>query len=554
MCMLALVSLPDALTKARRLYKKTFPRGRSERRGEAYSVPYVELLSDVRTKLEGFFNSLLRIFPLAQTEASCPTVSPESARYRCASIREQLCRAHLFGASSALPLQGSASELPAATSWRVSPCPFYLSHDQLQFFTDLGPQLLSFYRALNRLYNESVKGVQPAWVSRYLDQGKPEALVQYSRMKRFRDVLPAVIRPDVIPTQDGMVITELDSVPGGIGLTACLSSIYHDLDGGESRLIGGRDGMVRGFASMLRSVQGPREGCIAILVSEESKDYRPEMSWLAAQLREEGLSTWCVEPREIRFTEDGLRLHTDGNEQAISAIYRFYELFDLLNIPKAELVQYAVKKGWVSITPPYKQALEEKSAFALLHHPMLRAFWEKELGVDRLLHLSAIMPKTWLLDPAPLPAIATIPDLHVGDRAVANWAALESATQKERHYVIKPSGFSELAWGSRGVSIGHDMPQTEWVEALRKALASFPTTPYILQEFHKGRLFEMDFMDDDRQAMVRMSGRARLSPYYFVSEGRVELAGILATVCPADKKILHGMKDAIMVPCALRPD
>ena len=98
------------------------------------------------------------------------------------------------------------------------------------------------------------------------------------------------------------------------------------------------------------------------------------------------------------------------------------------------------------------------------------------------------------------------------------------------------------------------MPQTEWVEALRKALASFPTTPYILQEFHKGRLFEMDFMDEDRQAMVRMSGRARLSPYYFVAEGRVELAGILATVCPADKKILHGMKDAIMVPCALRPD
>jgi hypothetical protein len=64
----------------------------------------------------------------------------------------------------------------------------------------------------------------------------------------------------------------------------------------------------------------------------------------------------------------------------------------------------------------------------------------------------------------------------------------------------------------------------------------------------------MDFMDEHQHAMVHMSGRARLSPYYFVSEGRAELAGILATICPADKKILHGMKDAIMVPCALRPD
>jgi len=34
-------------------------RGRSERRGESYSVPYVELLSDARTKLVDFFSTLL---------------------------------------------------------------------------------------------------------------------------------------------------------------------------------------------------------------------------------------------------------------------------------------------------------------------------------------------------------------------------------------------------------------------------------------------------------------------------------------------------------------
>jgi hypothetical protein len=34
----------------------------------------------------------------------------------------------------------------------------------------------------------------------------------------------------------------------------------------------------------------------------------------------------------------------------------------------------------------------------------------------------------------------------------------------------------------------------------------------------------------------------------------VELAGILATICSADKKIIHGMKDAIMVPCAVERD
>ena len=34
-------------------------RGRSERRGESYFVPYVEPLSDARTKLAAFFSILL---------------------------------------------------------------------------------------------------------------------------------------------------------------------------------------------------------------------------------------------------------------------------------------------------------------------------------------------------------------------------------------------------------------------------------------------------------------------------------------------------------------
>jgi hypothetical protein len=45
-----------------------------------------------------------------------------------------------------------------------------------------------------------------------------------------------------------------------------------------------------------------------------------------------------------------------------------------------------------------------------------------------------------------------------------------------------------------------------------------------------------------------MKGRARLSPYFFVNDGKAALGGMLATACPADKKILHGMSDAVMVP------
>ena len=424
----------------------------------------------------------------------------------------------------------------------------------MTFFHSLGPQLLRFYRSVNRLYAESVRGAQPAWVAAYLDQGKPEGLIAYSRMKRFRDHVPAVIRPDVIPTLDGMVITELDSVPGGIGMTAVMSRAYADLSSHDSpQLIGGRDGMVDGFAAMLRAQRGQYEGVIVIVVSEEAKDYRPEMMWMATELSARGLPTYCVEPRQIRFTEERLLLATEAGHLPIGLIYRFYELFDLPNIPKGELIQYAIKKEWVSVTPPYKPALEEKSAFALLHHPILAPYWRTELGEDLFLHLTTIMPRTWILDPATVPPSAVIPGLSIGGRAVMNWTDLAGATQKERHFVIKPSGFSELAWGSRGVSVGHDLPQSEWAAAIDSALTAFPHTPYILQEFHKGRQYQLNYFDAVTGELRAMAGRARLSPYYFVTGEHVELAGILATICPADKKVIHGMKDAIMVPCAVDP-
>lgn len=497
----------------------------------------------------------------------------EHARQRCLAVREALIRAGLFSEA--------VTDSTVGTRWRVAPTPFLLSPEQLRFFQSLGAHLLAFYRALNHLYFESVHGMQPPWVAAYLDQGKPESLISYSRMDRLQRALPAVIRPDVIPTETGMIITELDSVPGGIGLTACMAEAYAQepaagfevrsskFEGAEPRppdmkpkasasnleprtsnhsfdIVGGPDGMVRGFAAMLRAHM-IRPGCVAIVVSDEAQEYRPEMEWMAARLREQDLAVYCVEPDDVDFTEEGLRLVRD--HRPVALIYRFFELFDLPNVPKSELIMYVVKKDRVAVTPPFKPQLEEKLAFALFHHPALAAFWRSELGEETLAALAGVFPRTWILDPRPLPPAAVIPGLELGGRAIADWRDLGHATQKGRRYVIKPSGFSPLAWGSRGVSVGHDLPQSEWAAVIDQALASFQTTPHILQEFHKGRQFELSYYNEGTQAIVPMAGRVRLSPFYFVRDERAELAGILATACSLDKKLIHGMKDAIMVPC-----
>ena len=274
-------------------------------------------------------------------------------------------------------------------------------------------------------------------------------------------------------------------------------------------------------------------------------------SGLAHQLDAQGLSTTCVHPKDIRFTEEGLILQEPKPHKTVLTIYRFFELFDLKNIPKADLVMYSVKKGKTIATPPYKPWLEEKLAFALFHHPVLEPYWTKVLSDETFDLLKSLMPQTWVLDPRPLPPTAVIPGLEVSGRVVSHWSDLSMTTQKERQYVIKPSGFSDLAWGSRGVSVGHDLPRSDWAKALTSALDSFSTTPYILQEFHKGRQFTMEYYNERGNNWDVMEGRARLSPYYFVHGGQAELGGILATVCPKDKKIIHGMRDAIMAPCRI---
>jgi hypothetical protein len=51
----------------------------------------------------------------------------------------------------------------------------------------------------------------------------------------------------------------------------------------------------------------------------------------------------------------------------------------------------------------------------------------------------------------------------------------------------------------------------------------------------------------DEVGLIRkMPGRVRLCPYYFVEEEGVRLRGILATVCSLEKKLIHGMEDAVM--------
>lgn len=460
----------------------------------------------------------------------------------CSEIQNSLVDAGLF----------STDRKKEAHHWRIAPEPFLLAPEQVRFFEDLGGHLLKFYTALNQLYLDSVKGKAPEWVAEYLDAGKPDSLTDLGRMKRFKSQLPGIIRPDVIATQDGFTVTELDSVPGGFGVTSRLMDLYT----GRGWDVVGQDdgGMLEKFYRMMETTAETPEPVVAIVVSDEAQDYLNEMQDLGRRLRDAGHPVHVVHPRDVIFQEEGLYLKEGDTLLPLDAIYRFYELFDLKNIPKSELLMYSQKKRRVRTTPPYKAWLEEKLSFALFHHPGLTSSWEKMLGAETFEHLSHLIPNTWVLDSRPLPPQAVVPGLTVQEHAVRNWSELLPLKQKERELVIKPSGFSPEAWGSRGVVMGHDVSSEDWQGALNRGLDAFPEQPHILQEFHKGKRFPVTYWNPSADSMATMEARVRLTPYYFVIKNEARLGGILATLCPQDKKKIHGMVDAVLVPCAQKPE
>ena len=402
-----------------------------------------------------------------------------------------------------LPAEG----LFAEKTWRIAPSSFELSAAHVALIEKLGLVLHRFNLACNLLYRQSAAGKAHPWVAPLLDAGKPPELVALARHDKVKGQVAAVIRPDLILTETGFALSEIDSVPGGIGLTAWLNETYAALG---DPVLGGADGMRRGFESVLRGGE--------VLISEESATYRPEMEWLVGANR-------------VRSVED----YTPNDQPA----YRFFEAFDYPNLAK-------FREAWTPerqpLTAPIKPYLEEKLWLALFWSRPLQEFWRQEIGEKGQKFLQQLIPYSWVLDPAPLPVHAVIPEL-----GIQSWTEMERFSQKQRDLILKVSGFSPMAWGSRGVQLGSDLSAEEWTSQVRMGLEEFSTHPRLLQRFIKGSVARQDYEAENGE-MVSMPGRARVCPYYFVADDRVSLGGVMVTLCPSDKKLLHGMRDAIISP------
>ena len=86
--------------------------------------------------------------------------------------------------------------------------------------------------------------------------------------------------------------------------------------------------------------------------------------------------------------------------------------------------------------------------------------------------------------------------------------------------------------------------------ALKNALGEWGRQPRLLQRFARLGTVSHPAWNEKTGESEDGSWRLRLCPYYLVTGEKVALHGALATLCPVDKKLVHGMEDAVLIPVA----
>lgn len=416
-------------------------------------------------------------------------------------------------------------------TWKLSPEAFILSEEQRALLPKIGNACKEFYLAIDRLYYLAKEGKKilrnsdcyADWVLDYWETGKSQDLIQHISKKQFKGSLPLIIRPDLLITEEGFQLTELDSTPGGYGLTPFLNNLY-----------GIEHSMLETFYAGFQAIAKKENPNVLILIKDEALTYLSEYQWIKEQLRAQGFF--------VRVEQ----VESMGSLEGVDVIYRFFDLYDLENIPVIEEIREAEQSGQLVVTPPMKSFQEEKLNLGLFYHEKLADYWNEVLSKPSKKILEAIIPKSWIMDPRPLGPHGVLVGPEINGKRLANWRELGKLSQKNRQFVMKLSGFHEKAWGARSVVIGHDCSSEDWIEAIEASQSKGLEELRLLQEFAKPKRIQHPVYNE-YGGVTSEALRVRLCPYY-ISEPEMTFTGALATLCPADKKIIHGMEDAVMLP------
>lgn len=371
----------------------------------------------------------------------------------------------------------------------VGPQPLYLSSADGKEVERIGKDVVDFMRVADELYHSEVD------VKYLLDKGKPK-IFQGAGQSRY-----LFVRPDLLITNQGFSICEIETAPFGLALAELLNRAYRSA--GFNTMVG--DGVLSQF--LVKNT--PSNGTIAY--SQKTSSYAGQLEFLAKELLSGNGRLWQAEPADLALSRYNLN------------VYRGFYLHEYLsNLFVNSLVEGFLEGGGVVI-PSLTPHMEEKALLALVWDKRWESFLNNQLGGAAFQHLKQVIPPTWVIGQEHFFA----PGLPSGVSSSEGLAALSKAKRK---FVLKKSGFGSGSSWAEGVIFLQEK-STERARVLLSVVCEDTQSLYVVQEFRPSQERPMSY-EKDYHTITQMQARIRLTPYFSMiagDEGR--LVAIKATGC-----------------------
>ncbi len=372
---------------------------------------------------------------------------------------------------------------PDCINFRISPEPFKLDKDKKKKIEEIGKAICDYMDACIEIYKNDENA------HNILDRGKPENL------KNVQEVKYLFLRPDLIITDTGFCLCEIETSPFGLGLAEVLNRAYGHQ--GFDTLVYQND--LKNYIQSNIKMPG------VIAYSNKVKAFKGQLEFMANDIFSQENKIWTA--REI------------GKESIKEKeIYRAFYLSEELK--DSNLEEILREK---TLLPTSTPQFEEKALLSFIWDKRYSEILKNRLGNVEFNLLRNVIPKTWIIGE----------EKYVeGGLPYGKQNSLEIAElgKSERKFVLKRSGYGEYSSWGEGVKFLHKMGKHTAEEFIKSAISDNEHL-YIMQEFKKGRNFSMPFINDDG-IFQEMKARIRITPYYaYTGENKGKLIAAKVTGC-----------------------
>lgn len=391
-------------------------------------------------------------------------------------------------------------------NFRISPEPFKLNKSQKKELEDIGEVICNYMDSCIELYKTNSS------VHELLDRGKPE------EYKNIQGVKYLFLRPDLILTDSGFSVCEIETSPFGLGLAEVLNRAY----GNE-----GYDTIVQ-ENELKNYIQSKVGNTGTIAYSDKVKSFKGQLEFMANQLFSGNGKIW---------TARKIGTESISSKEIYRAFYLNEQLTDknIANLFNEEHIYIPTS------TPQF----EEKALLSFIWDRRFTQFFISKLGESEFKLLRNLIPKTWVLGEKQY----VDEGLPQGKKSSIELANIGKSNRK---FVLKQSGFiSSSSWGE-GVVFLHKMGGQKASEMIKSALED-KRHLYIIQEFTQGKVIPMEYLNSSGER-VNSNARIRLTPYYaYVGREKGKLIAAKVTGCE-NTEYIHASTASINTAISIERD